>query len=207
MSFCITSYDGDYHMTDSLLSLLENQTSAPFEVLVFCSGKSKKDSESTIEIAKTLVPLRKFFLPERKMQSFARNFLAEKAKGEWITFFDVDDVPHPQKIEAAKKVVLENSCDFVAHSYQGHGSFDRIKSFQVYENLVKDPNSTNIICKDAPNCAIHHAHITVRKNCFGIVEFNESRDFYRSEDGKFCQDLLDSGFKGIFADCSLVWYT
>lgn len=194
-------------MVDSLLSLLEKQTSAPFEVLVFCSGKDEKNSESTIEIAKIIVPLKKFFLPERRMQSFARNFLAEKAKGEWITFFDVDDVPHPQKIEVVKKVVLENSCDFLVHSYQGHGSFNSIESFQIYKNLAKDSNSTNIICKDSFNYAIHHAHITVRKNCFNIVEFNESQDFYRSEDGKFCQDLLDSGFSGIFANCPLVWYT
>lgn len=207
LSLCITAYDGDFHLLDRLLLEFQKQTAAPFEVIVFCSGLDKENEESTIEIAKTKVPIRKFFLAERKMQSFARNFCADKSLGDWVMFFDVDDFPHPRKIQITEHVLADFVQDFVVHSYQNHGVFYMEKDFQIYHWLEKAPNSTNIFCGAKKDAAIHHAHITVRRECFRAVKFNESKEFYRSEDGKFCQDLLDAGFQGAYVDLPLIFYT
>jgi len=38
------------------------------------------------------------------------------------------------------------------------------------------------------------------------INFNETPEYYRSEDGKFCQDLFDAGVKIYYLNQKLVYY-
>ena len=49
---------------------------------------------------------------------------------EIIQFFDVDDVPHPQRIEITKNVFGDSNCDALVHSYQTDN-----KKFSIFNNL------------------------------------------------------------------------
>eukprot|EP01043_Picozoa_sp_COSAG02_P073532 COSAG02_NODE_14338_length_1283_cov_0.759291_1_plen_130_part_10 len=107
LSLCITCYDGDYHLLDTLLNEVKKQTVAPNELIISSSGME----EETLLDIKTLlicgeeVPVISVNSTERHSEGQARNEGAEKSKMEVVQFFDVDDIPHPQRIEITKEIV------------------------------------------------------------------------------------------------------
>ena len=211
LSFCITCYDGDYILLERLLLALQKQTVAPDELIVYSSGFDDEIFLKTehIKIAGKNIEIKYINSLERTIQSIARNVCASFASGNIIIFFDVDDIPHFQKIEITKNLFNQHDPDFIVHSYSVKGiddSFiDQSKSI-IKKDLVFSPCNTNIYSKSYDSM-VHHAHIAVKKKCFEKVKFNESYDFYRKEDGKFCQDLLTNKFKGLYIDEKLVFYT
>ena len=130
----------------------------------------------------------------------------KKATAEEKIYATIEDF---QKIEITKNLFNQHDPDFIVHSYSVKGiddSFiDQSKSI-IKKDLVFSPCNTNIYSKSY-DTMVHHAHIAVKKKCFEKVKFNESYDFYRKEDGKFCQDLLTNKFKGLYIDEKLVFYT
>jgi len=110
-----------------------------------------------------------------------------------------------QKIEITKKA-LENNIDAFVHNYNVNNSF-----FEKYNDcgfvdghFTNSESCTNIVHSlDFP---VHHSHIAVKRYCLEKVRFNESEKFYRSEDGKFCQDLISSGFDIGYSSHKLVNY-
>jgi glycosyltransferase involved in cell wall biosynthesis len=216
ISFCITCYDKDYHLLDNLFSHIESQTEAPEEILVFCSGvkNGQINRLDHLIVNKQQVPISYIIQEKRTIQSVARNKCQSAAKNEIIIFFDVDDFPHPQKIEITKKIFEKYDPDFLLHSYStGKLLKYKINPNQTYphRDLFCVPYQTTIFCLTNPK-PIHHAHIAVKKHCFDKVKFNESIPWQitgrqEGEDSTFCQDLIKNSFEGIFINEKLVWYT
>ena len=211
LSFCITCYDGDYFLLDELFSHLQKQSQAPDELIVYSSGFNDELYLKTefLEIAGKKIEIVYINSLERTIQSIARNICASFASGDIIIFFDVDDIPHFQKIEITKTLFKSHNSDFIVHAYSttsiGDPPIELSKSL-IKKDLAINPLNTNIY-SESYESTIHHAHIAVKKKCFEKVKFNESSEFYRKEDGKFCQDLLSNGFNGLFIDEKLVFYT
>jgi hypothetical protein len=74
---------------------------------------------------------------------------------------------------------------------------------EIIDVKEKNPHNTNVMCGDYP---IHHAHITISKNIISSLKFKEDSTFYRKEDGKFCQDIIDLNFKLKYVNLKLVNY-
>ena len=196
--------------------MLKHQTAAPTELIIYCSGIAGIKLEKSLTIKNISVPIKSIVDQSPQLQTVARNTCADHSGGDVITFFDVDDIPHPQKIEVTIKHIQEY--DFLLHSYERQGfnfsSID-VENIKCTDNLNIDPNpsSTNIYA--TPDGHITHGHITVKKKVFNQLRYDE--DFYHvnafgqkfcsGEDGKFCQDLLKHNFKGIFLDQPLIIYT
>lgn len=210
LSFCITSFDQDCYLIPSLLDILASQSMAPHEIVIYVSGVSKLELPKQLTIGSQTIPVYTIYSYKRTMQSIARNICSKVASGDIVIFFDVDDEPHPQKIEITHLLFNTYNIDFVLHSYvssyirkQPKFSLIDINSIETKTNLVCDNHSTNLVCDNMP---IHHAHIAVNKRVFDTVSFNEKPQFYRQEDGKFCQDLLRNHYKGIYCPKPLVRY-
>ena len=211
LSFCITCYDGDYFLLDKLFSALEKQTQAPDELIVYSSGFDDELYFKTehLEISGKKIDIKYINSLERTIQSIARNICASFASGDIVVFFDIDDIPHFQKIEITKKLFDTNDSDFIVHAYSTTGIEDApidLSKSLIKRDLVINPLNTNIH-SESYESMVHHAHIAVKRKCFEKVKFNESFDFYRKEDGKFCQDLLLNNFNGLYIDEKLVFYT
>lgn len=207
ISLCITAYDQDYNFLDNLLNQLKLQTEAPMEILVYCSGLNKLVLDPYIVINNTKVPLYLILSQKRTIQSIARNICSKIASGEIIIFFDVDDFPHTQKIEITNYIFKKYNPDFFVHNYSETpmdltARIDK-SNLIIKSNLSVSPTTTNIVCDKHP---IHHAHIAVQKTVFANVIYNESMTFYRKEDGKFCQDLLNHKYNGLYTPTVLVQY-
>ena len=216
LSFCITSYYKDIHYLKSLLDKLVDQTSEPYEIIIYCSGIKGIDIDSSITINNVSVPMRTIIDQKPQLQTVARNICADAAKGDIVTFFDVDDIPHPQKIEATLKYI--GDYDFLVHSYKkDRDNFQiiDIDSIKYNNNVRANPNPITTNLQVLPERPIHHGHLTVKKSLFSNIRYDE--DFYftnasgqkfcNGEDGKFCQDLVKNNYKGIFLDEPLIIYT
>lgn len=199
ISFCITSYSRDIHLLDRLTDPLLNQSEKPYEIILFCSEVADNSIESRIPNIKIITRT------DRVMQSVARNICSEISSGDILIFFDIDDIPHFQKVEITKHVFSTYKPDFLLHSYSQNLSQEYINKnlVEIRNDLTIDENSTNLYCDGLP---IHHAHIAVRKDVFRKVRFNESLQAYRREDGIFCQDLVRNNFKGVYTPEKLVQY-
>jgi glycosyltransferase involved in cell wall biosynthesis len=205
ITLCITCYSGDHHYLHSLLPLFEGQTQLPDETLIVCSEATHLDINTTLP--KFLIHYNK----HRQNAAWARNKGAELAQNEVIVFFDVDDIPHPQKIETTKKIL--GDYDYMLHSYNKFKSnkypslnltdINKINTFTDIELPTGRKHSTNVKCRDKK---IHHAHIAVKRNIFNIIKFDEDKSRERSEDSLFCQSLVKGNYKGIFADFPLILY-
>jgi glycosyltransferase involved in cell wall biosynthesis len=211
LSFCITCYDGDYFLLDKLFSALEKQTQAPDELIVYSSGFDDELYFKTeyLQIAGKNIDIKYINSLERTIQSIARNICASFASGDIVVFFDIDDIPHFQKIEITKTLFDSHNPDFIVHSYSSINIDDKpidISKSLIKKDLAINPFNTNIY-SESYEAMIHHAHIAVKRKCFEKVKFNECSEFYRKEDGKFCQDLLSNSFNGLFIDEKLVFYT
>lgn len=209
-SFCITAYDQDCYLVLYLLEILKQQTVAPDEIIIYVSGISKIDLPKQIPINQNIIPIYTVLSHKRTIQSVARNICAKIASNDIIIFFDVDDEPHPQKIEITNNVFSMYNTDFVLHNYissniRQQPSFSPIDPNLITSrtDLMVDTQSTNLICGNMP---IHHAHIAVKKTVFNTICFNEDLKYYRKEDGKFCQDLIQNNFIGTYCTEPLVRY-
>jgi cellulose synthase/poly-beta-1,6-N-acetylglucosamine synthase-like glycosyltransferase len=211
LSLCITAYDQDYKLIYNLLTEFAKQTKAPSEIVFYCSGKKfVEDIPSDIKINNVSVPIITIFNSKRTNQARARNICSKVAIADYVMFFDVDDIPHPMKIELAEKILLQNKeFKFFLHNYNQTQNYinlinDEIpQSMQLFPITEIDKNSTNVLCGNYP---IHHAHITVEYQVLQKISFNESLSYYRKEDGKFCQDLILNGYQGLYCPHKLVHY-
>ena len=222
LSVCITCYDGDYHLLEDLLKHFSNQTVAPDEIIISSSGLKEDDllNKESLLINDEEVPVVQTNSEERIMQSVARNKGASAATKDLIMFFDVDDIPHPQKIEATKHIFEDASVDALLHNYippgyyswperKGHDwpdlPFLRVDEYPPLLKVAsKNPDNTNIIIEGEHPA--HQAHITLKRSIFDTVQFDEDVEMYRKEDGKFCQDVFDSGINFVYSLLKLVQY-
>lgn len=181
-----------------LMPYIKNQTLSPDEIILFSSGINQTPDFNYEDLTVRIYTVSQTLNPAQ-----ARNYCVSKTNNDLIIFFDIDDFPHPQKIELTIKNI--QNYDFLLHSYNINSvKFDYILRTNNFTNLSIDKNSTNIICN---NSHVHHAHIAVNKKVFDNIKYNENEEFFKKEDSKFCQDLIANGYKGIFLDCPLVSYS
>ena len=218
LSLVIPCYNADYHLLHNLLDEFSKQTKAPNEIIVSSSGlKEPIDAPppKNVTIAGESVPVIHVNSKKRLYAGAARNRGADVVNSQLIMFFDVDDIPHPQKIELTLKIFSKNNMNAFVHSFTGpHHSVNRsmdhshIESTPLYTVTRKNPTCTNVSsnCPQGVDHAIHHGHVTVEKFLFKSVMFNETPEFNKGQDGKFCQDLVDNGADFMHSPVKLVHY-
>jgi|694.fasta_scaffold02373_22 glycosyltransferase involved in cell wall biosynthesis len=209
ISLCITSYSQDYSLVYGLLEEFKKQILPPSEIIFYCSDVISVEMPKFLSIKSCNIPIHTIYSSKRTNQATARNISAKISSSEYVMFFDVDDIPHPMKIKITTDILNKTQADFMLHNYheinESSNIFEQIPlDVDLYPLNEIDKNSTNVVCGDH---YIHHAHISVKRSIFEKINFNESMEYYRREDGKFCQDLIINGYSGVYCPIKLVNYT
>lgn len=225
LSFCITCYNKDIHLLDSLIDWMKMQTVHPDEILISCSGLPEgfKYKLNHIYIKNKQVPIHTINSPQIHNQACARNAGASASSCTYITFFDTDDVPHPQKIEITKKYI--NGYDFLVHNFfeipkktlrENFKNINfrnyKISSIDYCDDLDLNRSCSNIsvMCekyKNPDGSGLHHSHATFKTSIFNNIQFNTKPQFHRFEDGIFLQNVIIHKYPGIHLNASLVAYS
>lgn len=113
ISVIIPVYNGEKTIKQTIESVL-NQTFKDFELLIINDGSQ----DATLEIIQAINDERiQVFSYQNSGVSASRNRALTKAKGEFISFIDADDLWTPNKLELQLKALQDNPQAAVAYSW------------------------------------------------------------------------------------------
>lgn len=104
-SIIIPTYNRAHLITKTLESI-KNQTFKDFEVLIIDDGSTDNTFDT---IQPYLNEQFKYFKKENAERAAARNFGTLKALGDYICWFDSDDIMYSNHLEEAKKIIDSNN--------------------------------------------------------------------------------------------------
>lgn len=140
VSMIIAAYNAEQYIEETLNSIFD-QTYSELEIIVVDDGSTDR----TAEIVNAFHPrVRYVFQPNSGSCASPRNLGLALAKGEYLTFFDADDIMFPRKIEhqvremeanPAAALCVINYCNFTGRS-RSNDHFSSCPSLSHYtENL------------------------------------------------------------------------
>ena len=194
ITVCIPCYKYHIPQLKHCLDAIEKQTILPEAVIVSCSSSAESDIQFSTEYS---FPLKIITTIERKNAAQNRNIAAATAETKYLTFFDADDVMHPQRIEALCTAIDQYpNTEIILHNYFTLEESKTLSSWPTYSSLTLLPNT---LAKAPSGCAIftpnwqqriHHSQVSVSKRVWELIKFNEAKDHERKEDAVFCGNCL-----------------
>lgn len=172
---------------ESLLYVLEKQTTLPDEVVISLSGKN----EVLPCVLKNLQDkswqfLVKIISSEKKQSAGEnRNIACKHAVGDIFILQDADDIPHPQRVEIIKKCFENYKINLLLHQYYlstaVHSNIDFVKIDHIKKILIDTPECfpSLKIC----NLQLHHGNIAISRKVFDKIKW--SKKFEVGEDVEF----------------------
>jgi len=189
------------------LDSIEEQTMLPNKVVVSCSSSVQSD----LPEYKYSFPLIILVHEERKNAAQNRNIAAKQLDTDIISFFDCDDIMHPQRIEFIREMFIKEQCNIVLHNFLVFKEADEpfkynpVPIFSI-NTLGRAPTGCAVI-KDNYKIPIHHSQCSVKKDVMTRVQFREGKEFERKEDALFCGDVLRiKDYKSVYLDNKLSKY-
>lgn len=164
ISIVIPAYNVAPYVEEALESVL-HQTVAPLEVLVFNDGST----DGTTKILESYADheLVRYFSHENKGQGPVRNRGAELARGDYVYFFDADDLLDASFVERMQRLIVRDDAPdlimfsgrpFVQAGFSPPISFDYERKFEVLE-----------IDGEQALIRLHHAHCLYAQVCLYLV--------------------------------------
>lgn len=192
LGVAIPCYCGHINNLFILLDSIDSQTILPNKVVVSSSSTNsfemKKKYSFSLEIIIT---------GEKQNASQNRNAAASRLLDmDYITFFDADDIMHPERIEILLEVIKKKNSDIILHNFYDESEhnmhmFDKIQNVFITTNSLTKSLSGCIThnkfngLKDSKS-KIHHSQVTVKKSIFEMIKFPEETEYNEKEDCVFC---------------------
>ena len=208
----IPCYKGHISRLFDLLDSIESQTILPNNVVVSCSS-----SEEFEMIKEYSFPLKIITTIENKNASQNRNIAASNLLDmDYITFFDADDIMHPQRIESLLYVINNYNSDIILHNY----SLTEFSESDILQELEGIKVRVNTLQQSVSGCIthvnvyedriykIHHGHVTIKKYIFEEkVRFPEEPEFHKREDCVFCYRIFSlPNINNAYIENNLTYY-
>ncbi len=155
------------NLIDSLLS----QINQSFEIIVIDDG-STDDTFNKIKVYKKYKNFYVYKIANSE-RGAARNYGAIKSSGNYLNFFDSDDIAKNNHIDLAiKKINQFNNPKVIAFSY-AYKSIQKVKNIYINGKINNKIFSKNILSCNG---------VFIRKDIFNLYKFSENRDLSGSED-------------------------
>lgn len=172
---------------------IEAQTRRPDMVVVSCSSCNPEDIPTYSYSFQLQVLTTKEHQNAATNRNLAANHLLVSC--DVISFFDCDDVMHPQRLQCIEEQFQHYSCDIVLHNFwldeECAQPFEEIKSFQVEKNVLRKAPTGCAVVDGRYHLRIHHSQVSVSAFVFGRIQFKEDPGNERREDAIFCGDVLN----------------
>ncbi len=184
-----------------VLDSIENQTRKPDQVIVSCSEAS--DADIPYRQSDYSYPLQIITYTEVKSGSENRNIAASRLTTDIISFFDADDVMHPQRLECIEACFTTNpDATTMLHQFQlgsqtvapFYYEFNVFKNnvFSIEYNIKAGNNMyARLKATDESVNDFHNGHVTIRREAFDSLKFNELGPVIGCEDAVFTGNLYE----------------
>lgn len=162
VSVIIPAYNAKKTILRTLQSAL-NQTYSPIEIIVVNDGST----DTTLEVVRSIKDKRiRVYSQSNKGPSAARNYGAKKAKGEYLSFLDADDLWDKDKIKIEMGLLKDSSKTAL---FSGVAVIHRDKIIKKYS--LKEITFQQLqLC----NYAVCGSNLTIKKATFLDYKYDEN---------------------------------
>jgi glycosyltransferase involved in cell wall biosynthesis len=196
VTIIIATYNREKYFLETLLSI-QNQTFVDWECLIIDDGST----DNTTEIITPLLTQEKRFSyysrPEfyKKGTSGCRNYGLDLAKGDYIIFFDDDDIVHPQNLELCVYELSENDISFCRYIREVFfEDFDYAFDYsKTYTSFYIDKKDIERMLRN--ELQFNSCAVMWKRECFVNSRFNERISF--ADEWELYSRILSSEIKGV----------
>lgn len=196
VTIIMATYNRAHFILETLLSI-QKQTFGDWECLIIDDGGTDNTPEVIAPILAQDVRFQYMNRPETYLKGLpgCRNFGLDIANGEYIIFFDDDDIVHPLNLELCLKEIKNKDyffCRYLRTVFEG--------DFDYNFDLTKDYNSFHIGINDVFSLLRHElpfnsCAVMWRKSCFDENRFVEHLMY--AEEWELYSRIISSGVVGI----------
>lgn len=167
------------HFLEESLEYIFNQTFENFECIIVDDGSTDNTSELVRRLTGSDDRLKYFKRPKNYGKGLpgCRNFGLDLAQGEFIVFFDDDDITHPNILEWTLKACEASGaeyCRYLRGVFQGEFVVEFNYDDQFDTKPLEAGMVDKMICGEIP---FNSCQVLWRKNCFSNIRFNEELMF------------------------------
>jgi glycosyltransferase involved in cell wall biosynthesis len=171
-SIIVPTYNRANLIGKTIESLLDQKHNS-FEIIVIDDGSSDNTKEIIEKINSTKI---KYYQIENSERGFARNYGARLAKGDYINFFDSDDMALTNHLLVADQTILNTNYPEVFHLNYAflntNGNISKNNNKEILEANKKLISGNILSCNG----------VFIKKDIALRFPFNESRNLSVSED-------------------------
>lgn len=188
------------------LDSIEAQTRKPDNVVVVCSSSFPYDIPNDYRTRYSF-PLTIITREGAFNSAENRNYGGNLLQTDAVSFFDADDIMHPQRIDIL--FWASQTADIVLHSFTtDEPGFPSIEAPRIHTNKLQRGPTGCVVFEPNYSAKIHHGHVTVRKSVLDFVRFPENWGRYtRKEDSLFCGVVVSMRhLSSAYIEDDLSWY-
>jgi glycosyltransferase involved in cell wall biosynthesis len=204
VTIIMATYNRASFIVETLQSI-HNQTFTDWECLIVDDG----GTDNTAEVIALVLEQDKRFLLLKRPDAYlkglpgCRNYGIDIAKGEYVIFFDDDDIAHPQNLELCVKELSTKDISFCRYLRSVFaGDFNRKFDFsKEYTSFYIGLNDIERVLKN--ELPFNSCAVMWKKGCFEENRFVEMLMY--AEEWELYSRILSNGFKGISIDKCLFY--
>lgn len=204
VTIIMATYNRAHFIVESLLSI-QKQTFLDWECLIIDDG----GTDNTVEVIMPLLEKDIRFKYYKRADNYlkglpgCRNQGLDLAKGDYIIFFDDDDIPHPQNLELCVAELSNKDVSFCRYIREVFiGDFDyTFDSSKDYTRFYIDKKDIQRMLNN--ELQFNSCAVMWKKVCFKENRFVETLMYV--EEWELYSRIVSSGFKGISIDKCLFY--
>ncbi|MFD0962614.1 glycosyltransferase family 2 protein [Pseudofulvibacter geojedonensis] len=202
VSIIMATYNRAHYIVETLASI-KKQTHENWECIIVDDG----GTDNTQEVVLSFIEKDDRFQFFKRTNKYgkglpgARNFGLDKVTGDFIVFFDDDDIIHPQALEVTVASLVSSKRDFCHYKKKSFTekfdyNFKKIQGFDLVntkENFLEQMVLNKI--------GIASCTVLWKRECFKDIRFNESLMY--AEEWECYQRIFSNDTKGIIINPEL----
>lgn len=175
ITIIMATYNRAHFIMETLLSI-QSQIFKNWECIIVDDGSIDNTRNSLTGILEQDNRFQYFNRPETYQKGLpgCRNFGLDSAKGDFIIFFDDDDIIHPENLQISLESIEKNNSDFCHYQKQ---PFDVIKPIMTINNSVlflKTLSKKDLLKVVNQEIGLASCTVLWKKKCFNTIRFNEN---------------------------------
>ena len=194
------------HFIREMLDSVLVQTFKDWECLIIDDGSTDGTEEFVDFFVKKDSRFKYFNRPDshKKGLSGSRNYGLELARGDYIIFFDDDDIAHPQNLEICLNQLNYSShffCHYKKKSFSENLSeLEQLQTQKINHFKITFENVEDVITNKIPMAS---CTVMWKKECFNNIKFDESLQY--AEEWECYTRIIMEGHQGIGIDAVLYY--
>ena len=185
------------HFLEETLNSIQQQSFSNWELLIIDDGSADGTFELIQDVIRkdTRIKYYKRSISHKKGLPGCRNQGLEIANGDYVIFFDDDDITHPLLLELSVHELEKNSVDYCRYLrtvFKGEFIYDFNYSIDYLLSFLTIKNLDQIITGAVP---LNSCQVLWRKDCFKTQRFNE--ELMYAEEWELYARILSEGKIGV----------